>query len=130
MLRSAITNGTAILAGVDHRAPEMRRLRDLIALHVSDLGGQENVSHAEAVLVRRASMLTLQIELMETGFAEHDFEATRQQLETYQRAANTLRRLLETLGLQRRPRHATPTLSEYLKGKQRPGEGIPLEAAE
>jgi hypothetical protein len=33
----------------------------------------------------------------------------------YQRAANTLRRLLSTLGLQRRQRDVTPTLTEYLQ---------------
>jgi hypothetical protein len=35
-------------------------------------------------------------------------------LERYQRAVNTLRRVLETLGLQRRPRDITPSLPQYL----------------
>jgi hypothetical protein len=113
-LRSAITNGSCVLANVDHRGAEMRRLRDLVALHVSDLGGEGNISHSEAVLIRRASMLALQCELMEQRWATNGGEASRQQLETYQRASNTLRRLLQTLGLARRPRDVTPSLREYL----------------
>jgi hypothetical protein len=36
-------------------------------------------------------------------------------LETYQRCANSLRRLLEAVGLQRRPRDISPTLSEIAR---------------
>ena len=38
-LRSAITNGTHVLVGVDHRSAWMRRLADLISQHTADLGG-------------------------------------------------------------------------------------------
>jgi hypothetical protein len=34
-----------------------------------------------------------------------------------QRTANSMRRLLEALGIQRRPRDVTPTLDQYLDGK-------------
>jgi hypothetical protein len=40
-LRSAISNGSSLLADCDHRSAWMRRLKDLIADHVSDLGGAE-----------------------------------------------------------------------------------------
>src|SRR5262249_57347769 len=63
-LRSAITNGSSVLTDIDHRSAWMRRLRDLIQLHLSDLGGDDNVSEAERSLVRRASMLELQCELL------------------------------------------------------------------
>ena len=46
-LRSAITNGSDLLAGdVDHRSAWVRRLRDLILAHTSDLGGSDNISAA------------------------------------------------------------------------------------
>src|SRR5262245_61990421 len=106
--RAAISNGTTILSDIDHRSAWMRRLRDLIAAHTSDLGGPDALSEAERVLVRRASMLGLQCELMEQHFAENGGEAKRFQLETYQRCTNTLRRTLESLGLRRRPRDITP----------------------
>lgn len=87
----------------------MRRYRDLIAAHLSDLGGEDNINAAELVLVRRAAMLTLQLEIMETRFAsEIGGAAENKQLETYQRATNTLRRTLETLGLERRMKDVTP----------------------
>jgi hypothetical protein len=107
--RSSISNGSDLLHDLDHRSAWARRLRDLIADHTSDLGGLDNVSEAERRLIRRASMLTLQMELMEQGWATNsEGEASPKSLETYQRCANTLRRLLESLGLDRR---AKPVLS-------------------
>jgi hypothetical protein len=108
-LRSAISNGKFLFADVDHRSARMRRLRDLIADHVADLGGEDALSTAELALVRRASMLTLQTELMEARWQENNGEASAKQIETYQRTSNTLRRLLESLGLQRRPRDVSPS---------------------
>jgi hypothetical protein len=108
--RSAITNGSKLLgAEVDHRSAWMRRYRDLIQAHLSDLGGEAEVSEAEKVLVRRAAMLTLQLELLERRFAGNESgEASPAQIETYQRCTNTLRRMLEALGLKRRAREIPP----------------------
>ena len=44
-------------------------------------------------------MLELQLELINTTFAHNDGSASAPQLETYQRATNTLRRLFRSLGL-------------------------------
>jgi hypothetical protein len=115
-LRSAISNGSKVLADLDHRGAWARRLKDLMAAHLSDLGGIDQVSEAEKVLVRRAAMLTLQLELMEQRFANNDNgEASAKQIETYQRVTNTLRRCLEALGLQRRARDVTDLDSEALR---------------
>jgi hypothetical protein len=115
-VRSAISNGSSLLSGdVDHRSASMRRLRDLIADHASDLGGEEMLSSAERALVRRAAMLTLQTELMERNWQQNDGEASSKQIETYQRVVGALRRTLQTLGLQRRPRDVT-TLGQVLRG--------------
>jgi hypothetical protein len=108
-LRSSISNGSTILPDIDHRSAWMRRLRDLIVAHTSDLGGHDFISTSEQILVRRAAMLTLQCELMEHRWAtEHEGQASSQQIETYQRCTNTLRRTLESLGLRRHPRDVTP----------------------
>src|SRR5271166_4468482 len=48
--RSRVTNGTALLPGVDGRSAWMRRCKDIIAAHVSDLGGEDNISAAEPAL--------------------------------------------------------------------------------
>jgi hypothetical protein len=46
-LRAAKTNGTRLLENCDHRSARMRRFRDLIGMHVSDLGGEDACSSAE-----------------------------------------------------------------------------------
>ena len=42
-------------------------------------------------------------------------EASAEDLDIYARVAGNLRRLLEAVGMQRRARHITPTLDEYLE---------------
>src|ERR1035441_90376 len=110
--RSRISNGSALLPGVDGRSTWVRRLRDLIALHLSDLGGDDAVSEAERSIVRRVATLPVELERMESGFALAG-EALPGQIDLYQRTANSLRRLLEAIGLERRQRDViTPTLEE------------------
>lgn len=123
-VRSAISNGSSLfLDPYDGRGAWARRLRDLIADAVSDLGGKEAVSHGERLLVRRASMLALQLELMEQKFASNEGgEASSKQIETYQRCTNTLRRTLEALGLQRRSKDVTPSLAAYLQRTEEDNE--------
>jgi len=126
--RSAITNGKHLLADVDARSSWMRRLRDLISAHTIDLGGEDSVSEAEQRLVRRAAMLTLQLELLDARFASNDGQASQADLECYQRCVNTLRRCLESLGLSRRSKDVTPTLAQYLHARANAGaasEGQP-----
>jgi hypothetical protein len=117
MARSRITNGRGLLPNVDGRTFWCRRFRDLTALHTQDLGGDTNLSEAEKAILRRACCLVVELERMEMLFAQAG-QASTEALEIYQRTANTLRRLLESLGLQRRTRDITPTLSEYLAGKE------------
>jgi hypothetical protein len=94
----------------------VRRLRDLMALHVADLGGDDAISAAERSIVRRAATLTVELERLELRFATAG-EATADDLDLYQRTAGNLRRLLESIGLERRARDVTPSLSEYLAAK-------------
>ena len=117
-LRSAITNGSQLLAGCDHRSARMRRLRDLIGAHLADLGGAEVCSQAEMCIVRRCALLTLELELMEARFEAND-GSTVQELDAYQRASSCLRRLHETLGLKRRAKDVGPTLGEVLRTAHR-----------
>jgi hypothetical protein len=110
--RSRITNGSALLPGVDGRSAWIRRCKDVIESHLSDLGGEDNTSAAERSIVRRASVMTVELERMEAVFAVAG-EAQPDQLDLYQRTANSLRRLLEAIGLQRRTRDVTPDPLEY-----------------
>lgn len=109
--RSRITNGTDLLVGIDHRTAWVRRFRDVLALHSSDI---PNASHAEQALIRRATCLVVECERLEAKFAETGGATNTKLLDKYQRCANSLRRILETLGLERRARNVTPhqTLDE------------------
>jgi hypothetical protein len=118
--RSRVTNagvdGRTVIAGVDGRTLWARRLRDLIQLHLADLAGEDAVSEAEKSIIRRAATLTVELERMESDFALAG-GAQPAQLELYQRTANSLRRLLESVGLERRAKTIVPTLSEYLEAR-------------
>lgn len=101
--RSRVTNGSELLPGLDGRSLWARRFRDLVCLHVSDLGGETSVSQSQLSLVRRAAALTVELERLETQFATED-DAKTVDMERHQRATNTLRRVLTTLGIERRLR--------------------------
>lgn len=114
--RSKITNGGALFAGatVDGRRSWSRRMRDLLALHISDAGGEDAVSAAEHSIIRRIAAVTIELELLEQRFATSESGATAVDLDLYLRAANSLRRMLEAVGLKRVARDVTPMLQDYL----------------
>jgi hypothetical protein len=113
--RSRIANGSALLPGIDNRSAWVRRCKEVIASHVSDLGGVDNCSAAEQSIIRRAAVLTTELEQLEVRFATAG-QADAGDLEIYQRCANSLRRLLEAVGLQRRSRDISPqTLDEIAR---------------
>jgi hypothetical protein len=115
--RSAVSNGKRLFADatVDGRSSWARRFRDLIILHVNDLGGEDMASAAEQSILRRAATLTVELELLEKRFALAG-GAKPEDLQTYITAANALRRLLESIGLKRVARDVTPmTLSDLAR---------------
>jgi hypothetical protein len=75
-------------------------MRDLIQLYSDDMGGAEKLSAAQGSLVRRAAVLTVELERAEEGFAQVG-EAQPGALGAYQTTSSTLRRILESLGLQK-----------------------------
>jgi hypothetical protein len=96
--RSAVSNGRRLFVEGDGRSPWSRRYRDLIAGHVSDLGGVSALSEAQLSLVKRASAIECELEQLEGKLSMgHQVD-----LDSYGRAASHLRRILETLGLERR----------------------------
>ena len=84
-----------MLQGVDGRTTWARRLRDLIELHLKDLGGPRSVSTNS--IIRRAAILTVELERLEAKFAQAGGPDAAE-LDLYQRTAGGLRRLLESLG--------------------------------
>jgi hypothetical protein len=112
--RAAVTTGSRLLEGGDGRGPWARRMRDLIELHISDLGGIDAASEAERSIIRRAATLTIELERLEAKFSTLPNGPRDSDLDMYQRCSNSLRRLLETIGIKRVPRDITPSLEGYL----------------
>lgn len=120
--RSAVTNGRLLPRHVDQRTIWVRRVSDLIALLTADMGGIENLSTAEQAIIRRAAVLMTELERIELRLSQMEDEASARSLEQYQRMSNTLRRLLESLGLKRRQKDVTPSVREYLRSKAEAAE--------
>ena len=111
-IRSAITNGRKLYLSGDGNSAWSRRYRDLITGHVSDLGGRDMISEAQLSLIKRASTLELELEQAEGRLSKGE----QIDLDSYGRAASHLRRLLESLGLERKPRNVTPpSVEEYAR---------------
>jgi len=124
--RSRVANGSALWAGVDGRSLWARRAGELVSPHISDLGGIDNISEAEHALCKRAAVLVTELERREATFAQAG-GADDAALAAYQTCVNTLRRVFEALGLQRRARDVGPTLSDLLREdleQQRQREGV------
>jgi hypothetical protein len=112
--RSAVTNRKRLFVDGDGRSPWARRWRDLVELHAGDLGGINMLSEAQFSLIKRAATIEVELELSEGKMSMgQDVD-----LDVFTRSASHLRRILETLGIERRPRDVTPTLREYLAATQ------------
>jgi hypothetical protein len=117
-VRSAVTNGRRLFVVGDGNSAWSRRYRDLIAGHVSDLGGATILSESQISLVRRASAIECELEQMEGRLSLGESI----DLDGFTRAASHLRRILETLGLGRRP-HDVETIETYLANRLAEPEG-------
>jgi hypothetical protein len=109
--KSRITNGSALLPGVDGRSPWIRRCKDILASHLSD---KPDATAAEAAIIRRAAVLIVELERLERQFALAG-EADPFTLDLYGRVAGNMRRLLESVGLERRAKDIGPSLSDILR---------------
>jgi hypothetical protein len=117
-LKSKTTNGRRVFViGGDGRGAWTRRWRDLVELHTADCGGADAISEAMLSLCRRISAIEVQLEQMEAQMSEGDLKVD---LDLYNRLAGNLRRMLESIGLQRVSRDVTPSLSGYLRAKDGP----------
>jgi hypothetical protein len=111
--RSRVSNGSAVLDNVDGRSAVARRYRDVLSELISDLGGDP--SGAQSAIARRAASLCVvceqaEAEMLAGGILD---------LAEFTTAANSLRRLLSDLGLERRAKDITPSLSQYLTSESR-----------
>jgi hypothetical protein len=110
-LKSRVGNGSALLCGVDQRSTWVRRLKETLADHLSDI---PDASAAERSIIRRSAVLTIELERLETKFATVG-AASDGDLDLYQRTASSLRRLLEAVGLKRQARLVGPSFGDLLR---------------
>jgi hypothetical protein len=106
-------NGLPMLADLDGRSLAGKAARDLAAALERDLGG--DLSAADTVLVTQAAVLAVYCEARATawlaGGGEGDLPRDHGPM------VGQLRRLLETLGTERVPKHITMTSAERHKAK-------------
>jgi hypothetical protein len=98
-LRSRVTNGK-LPKGIDARSAWARRLNDLIATHIADLGGEDAMSQSKLLLIKSAANSAIVLEQMEVEFSKKN-GASFQEMLAYMSILNSLRRTFETLGLDR-----------------------------
>jgi hypothetical protein len=113
--RSAVTSGRQQFIKGDPNSAWARRFHDLVVGHIADAGGRDRLSEAQLALAKRAAGLECELEQMEGRMSLGE----QVDLDRYGRAASHLRRLLETLGLERRPKVVAPSLAELLALDQR-----------
>jgi hypothetical protein len=106
--RSRVTNGKQdFLVPIDPGASRIvsRRWADVAAQITADIGG-EPLSEAQRQLVRRATTIAVQCELMEAGAAN----GREIDLEIYGKLTDRIGRVLARLGIKRQSRDITPDL--------------------
>jgi hypothetical protein len=100
---SAVSSGRRMFVQGDSSSAWSRRYRDIVAGHVSDLGGRSALSEAEISLIKRVSTLEIECEQAEGALSM----GQEVDLDLYQRMTNSLRRGLETIGIKRTARDVT-----------------------
>jgi len=107
--RSAVTNGSKLLVGIDGRSPTARRFRDLVAAFEAEIGG--NLTEVERGLVKQAAALTIRAEQLQADIVNGKPVDSDQLI----RISSTAKRILGAIGekaAKRKP--SEPTLEDYL----------------
>lgn len=107
--RSAVTNGSRLLEGVDGRSASARRFRDLVRSFSEEIGGE--LTELELGLVRQAAAVTLKAEALQAALVRGEPVDGDQLI----RLSGTARRILSAIGAtaeKRKP--AAPSLHDHI----------------
>jgi hypothetical protein len=113
--RSAITSGRQLFIAGNPNSAWSRRFHDLVVGHVADLGGADLLSEAQFSLIRRAAAIECELERLDARLSRDELV----DMDVYARVAGHLRRLFETVGLERRQRDVTSLGSILRAGIER-----------
>ena len=112
--RSAITSGRQLFYDGDANSAWSRRFHDLVISHINDVSaghGANVLSEAQLSLCRRAAAIECELERLDALLSRSETV----NLDAYGRAASHLRRLFETLGVERRLKDVTPDPLTYAR---------------
>jgi hypothetical protein len=110
--RSAVTNGTKLLVGIDGRSPTARRFRDLVQAFKAEIGG--DLSQTEMAMIKTAASLTLTAELMQADIVNGKMVDSGDLI----RLSSEARRILaEIAGKASKRKPTVPALQAYLASK-------------
>jgi hypothetical protein len=109
--RSAVTSGRRLFVQGDPNSAWSRRYHDLVVGHINDLGGRDLLSEAQLSLIRRAASIECELERLDAALSIGQPVS----LDEYGRATSHLRRLFETLGIERRARNIEVDPLDYAK---------------
>src|SRR5262249_46727629 len=116
--RSRVVNGKKLLPRTDGRGHWARVMSDTLQRLIAHCGGQDVVAEPVRLLARRIACLESELCYLEGHFAKCRAEGRDpgySSLDPYNRLSGGQRRLLESLGLQRRPRDITPDPLDYAR---------------
>jgi hypothetical protein len=107
--RSGVTNGSQVLLGGDLRKRTAKRFRDILSAVVSDLGGVEVLTEGKRQLARRAALMSVTCEELETRALAQGSDID---LDQYGQLSDRIGRCFQRLGLKRVSRNVTPSIAE------------------
>jgi hypothetical protein len=106
-----VSNGKDWLPDVDQRSSIARRYRDIASAITVDQAGADECSESRLQLIRRFAASAVMAEQMEAALVRGE------QIDITQHAllCSTLVRIAQRIGIDRRARNITPSLSDYLQ---------------
>jgi hypothetical protein len=107
--RGKVTARSLFVDG-DGRSPWARRYRDLVGLICEDAGGVSLLTELRLALIRRAAALVVECERMENALADGE----EIDVDLLARLSSHVRRIAESIGLDRVKRDTVPTLDQLV----------------
>jgi hypothetical protein len=109
--RTKLTNGKDRLPDVDGRCQLYKRFREIARLVAADQGGLDALSEARVQLVRRFAATCVMAEQLEANMCN----GLEIDINKHTALSSTLVRLGARIGIDRRAKHITPNLTDYLE---------------
>lgn len=126
--RARLTNGKDLLPDVDGRSLLYKRFKDIARLVAADQGGLDALSEARVQLVRRFAATCVLAERIEADMCNGlEFDINQ-----HTALSMALVRLGSRIGIDRRAKHITPNLTDYLElqsAPERPERADPIPNA-